>query len=190
MYRCPFFYLFRLDRPDEPYYYLSLLLLDVPCQPSVKVARLRSKSRASHGNYNQTPRSRFACFAYLSIVASISRRFIQRAIKRPALLPPRLSFGGEEKIAKKRAKGRSQKLPRERRSRVHCSTFSLSLRIGRSVARGSVRGRKEERSIGERRTKRTRDQKEGQTGRSERGTRGCHGYRRIPASPRCHGDAA
>lgn len=29
-----------------------------------------------------------------------------------------------------------------------------------------------------------------QTGRSERGTRGCHGYRRIPASPRCHGDAS
>lgn len=39
-----------------------------------------------------------------------------------------------------------------------------------------------------RRTRRTRGQKEGQTGRPERGTRGCHGYRRIPASPRCHGD--
>lgn len=56
----------------------------------------------------------------------------------------------------------------------------------RSLAR-PLRGRKEEVQMREN-ERRTRGQKEGQTGRPERGTRGCHGYRRIPASPRCHGD--
>lgn len=32
------------------------------------------------------------------------------------------------------------------------------------------------------------EERERQVG--ERVTRGCHGYRRIPASPRCHGDAS
>lgn len=59
-------------------------------------------------------------------------------------------------------------------------------RCGVRAAVCSLRGRKEE--VQMRRTRRTRGQKEGQTGRPERGTRGCHGYRRIPTSPRCHGD--
>jgi len=68
--------------------------------------------------------------------------------------------------------------------------FSFADRLERGAASArsarSLRGRKEE--VQMRRTRRTRGQKEGQTGRPERGTRGCHGYRRIPASPRCHGD--
>lgn len=67
--------------------------------------------------------------------------------------------------------------------------LSFTDRLERSGVRAAVcslRGRKEE--VQMRRTRRTRGQKEGQTGRPERGTRGCHGYRRIPASPRCHGD--
>lgn len=108
---------------------------------------------------------------------------------------------GEKKIvdAGKEQKGSAEAfserahIQREvRRGCVRAPPSSLSLSLCGSVgARGSIRGRKEEvRTKSEANTRRTREQKEGQTGRSERGTRGCHGYRRIPASPRCHGDAS
>lgn len=86
--------------------------------------------------------------------------------------------------AKRRWKERKKKKPFCRSGARAPSPPHLSFTD--RLERSGVRGRKEE--VQMRRTRRTRGQKEGQTGRPERGTRGCHGYRRIPASPRCHGD--
>jgi len=81
---------------------------------------------------------------------------------------------------------KKKKNPSSRAARVQVRpTFSLLARE-RSPGDRLLRERKEE--VQMKRTRRTRGQKEGQTGRPERGTRGCHGYRHIPASPRCHGD--